>query len=109
MASGILPSQGLLEALDGFGMIPALFNSLLYVLKQVIRGCFGFSERCGLQLAHFVVTCSSELECHGPRISNHHIDMVHANRGPEDHVDIWILHSGSKAQDKGDSRNHDFW
>ena len=28
------------------------------------------------------------------------------NRGPKDHINIRILHSGSKAQENGDSRNH---
>ena len=27
-------------------------------------------------------------------------------RGPKDHMNIWILHSGCKTQDKGDARNH---
>ena len=29
------------------------------------------------------------------------------NRGPKDHLNITISHSGSKAEIKGDTRNHD--
>ena len=32
--------------------------------------------------------------------------MQDHSRGPEEHINIRILHSGSKTQDKGDSRNH---
>ena len=31
-----------------------------------------------------------------------------SDRGPKDHIHIRILHSGSKAQEKGDSRCHGF-
>ena len=36
--------------------------------------------------------------------------MVHLYyQGPKDHTNIKILQSGSKAQDKADSRNHVLW
>ena len=31
------------------------------------------------------------------------------HRGPQRHMNIRILHTGSKAQDKRDSRNSDLW
>ena len=30
-------------------------------------------------------------------------------RGPKDHINMRISHSGSKDQYKGDTRNHDWW
>ena len=31
------------------------------------------------------------------------------NRGPKDHINVRISHSGSKAQNKGDTRIHGLW